>query len=167
MDKTKTIAVTGHRPNKLWGYDLTHPCYRKLQSRFEQVLLDQGCTDAWTGMALGADTVFAHAVLALKQRGIPVKLHCAVPCRGQTAFWKTPSIHEYNRILDLADEAVLVTDAPYKAALMQIRNQYMVDRADLVLALWDGTPGGTANCVNYARRHGVPVSIVDPAEIAN
>jgi hypothetical protein len=27
----------------------------------------------------------------------------------------------------------------------------MVDHADMVIALWDGTSGGTANCVNYAK----------------
>ncbi len=48
---------------------------------------------------------------------------------------------------------------------MQVRNEYMVDRADLVLALWNGTPGGTGNCVRYARTRGVPVFVIDPAGI--
>lgn len=55
MEKKVTIAVTGHRPGKLWGYDLNDRRYAALQHRFEQELTDRGCTDAWTGMALGAD----------------------------------------------------------------------------------------------------------------
>lgn len=46
--------------------------------------------------------------------------------------------------------------------LFQQRNQWMVDRADAVLAVWDGSPGGTANCVNYARKVGKPITIIDP-----
>lgn len=29
---------------------------------------------------------------------------------------------------------------------------WMVEYSDAVLALWDGTTGGTGNCVEYARR---------------
>ena len=43
----------------------------------------------------------------------------------------------------------------------------VVDRADVVVALWDGQPsrgrGGTAAIVSYARAHGVPVAWVNTA----
>ena len=36
---------------------------------------------------------------------------------------------------------------------MQKRNMYMVDRADLVLAIWNGEEkGGTWNTIRYARK---------------
>lgn len=165
MAEKITIAVTGHRPNKLWGYNLNERHYIELQHRFETELVNRGCTDAWTGMALGADTVFAHAVLALRDRGVDIKLHCAIPCQGHSSRWFAESVREYNRIVERADEAVIVTNAPYAPQLMQIRNEYMVDRADLVLALWDGTSGGTGNCVRYAQRKGVPVAILNPRDI--
>ena len=160
-----TIAVTGHRPKKLWGYDIDGPRWQALQARFESELLARGCTDAWTGMALGADTVFARAVLALRDKGVPIRLRCAIPCRGHSARWLPESRREYDRIPALADEVALVSDAPYAPALMQRRNEYMVDRADLVLALWDGASGGTGNCVQYARQKGVPVIVLDPAGV--
>jgi uncharacterized phage-like protein YoqJ len=37
---------------------------------------------------------------------------------------------------------------------MQRRNEWMVERADVILALWNGSSGGTANCVAYARQRG-------------
>lgn len=36
-------------------------------------------------------------------------------------------------------------------------NEWMVDRAGRIAALWDGSWGGTFNCLNYARRRGVPI----------
>jgi uncharacterized phage-like protein YoqJ len=59
----------------------------------------------------------------------------------------------------------LVTDAPYRAELMQIRNEWMVDRCDLLIAVWNGTPGGTANCVAYAKKEGCPIDYIDPSRI--
>lgn len=37
---------------------------------------------------------------------------------------------------------------------MQKRNEYMVDLADIVIAVWDGSASGTGNCVRYAERCG-------------
>ena len=38
---------------------------------------------------------------------------------------------------------------------MQKRNEYMVDKSDLVIAFWNGEEsGGTWNTINYAERKG-------------
>ena len=33
---------------------------------------------------------------------------------------------------------------------------WMVDHTDLLIAVWDGGPGGTANTIRYARSNGFP-----------
>jgi len=48
---------------------------------------------------------------------------------------------------------------------MQKRNEYMVDNADIVIAVWDGTKGGTCNCVRYAKKLGKDIVIINPKEI--
>ena len=55
------ICVTGHRPNKLYGYNLSDHRWEKLKERFKQILKENNCDEAITGMALGVDTVFAIA----------------------------------------------------------------------------------------------------------
>jgi nucleoside 2-deoxyribosyltransferase len=42
------------------------------------------------------------------------------------------------------------------------RNRYLVENADLLLAVYDGLPGGTAMTVGYAREIGVPVVCLAP-----
>ncbi len=157
-----TIAVTGHRPNKLWGYDLNNEHYQRMKDLFKRELINRSATDVYTGMALGVDTVFALAVLELKAQDHVINLHCAIPCQNHSGKWFAESKKQYNAILAKADEVVIVTDQPYSPYLMQVRNQYMVDRSDEILAVWNGTAGGTANCVHYAQRIGKPATIIDP-----
>ena len=147
------MCVTGHRPNKLYGYNLNDPRYIKMKEDFKRLLVENNCTEAITGMALGVDTVFALAVLELKSEEYDIKLHCAIPCRNHSCKWIKESVDLYNDILRKADFVKLVSDEPYKPWVMQRRNEYMVDLADKVIAVWDGTRGGTYNCVKYAEKN--------------
>lgn len=156
------VAVTGHRPNKLFGYDMDDPRYVAIKNIIKGFLIGVECTDAYTGMALGIDQLFAIAVLQLKNEGWPIRLHCAIPCAGHPNKWNKESQELYFKILDKADEVVMVSKEPYSPWLMQKRNEYMVDNADMVLAFFDGTPGGTKNCVDYANRVGKEIVAFDP-----
>lgn len=159
------IAVTGHRPNKLWGYDYKHPNYKTLCETFKQLLIENNCTEAITGMALGVDQVFAMAVIGLKKAGHSIKLYCAIPCQNHSSKWPSESVRIYNTILKYSDNTVLVNDKPYTPQLMQLRNEYMVDLADKVIAVWDGSKSGTGNCVAYAKHKHKPIILVDPTSI--
>lgn len=144
------ICVTGHRPNKMYGYNIYNEQWTTLKENFKKLLIENNCDEAITGMALGVDTVFALAVLDLKDEGYNIKLHCAIPCKNHSCKWNKESVDQYNYILSKADIVKLVSDEPYKPWLMQKRNEYMVDISDMMIAVWDGTPSGTANCVRYA-----------------
>ena len=156
------ICVIGHRPNKLYGYNFSDPCYQKLKEQFKSILKENKCDEAITGMALGVDTVFALAVLELKNEGYNIKLHCAIPCKNHSCKWAKESVDQYNYILSKADTVKLVSEEEYKPWLMQKRNEYMVDLADKVIAVWDGSKSGTANCVKYAERIGTEIIKIDP-----
>lgn len=43
-----------------------------------------------------------------------------------------------------------------------IRNQFIVDYADKVIAFWDGQSRGTADTIAKARKAGKPVEIIKP-----
>lgn len=147
------ICVTGHRPNKIYGYDIHNKQWTELKKKFKKLLVKHNCDEAITGMALGVDTVFALAVLELKEEGNGnIKLHCAIPCINHSGKWNKESVVLYNYILSKADTVKLISDEEYKPWLMQKRNEYMVDLADKVIAVWDGSKGGTYNCVSYAEK---------------
>ena len=158
------ISVTGHRPDKLYGYDLSDKRWQELKNQIKNTLKSNNCTEAITGMALGVDTIFALAVLELKDEGYDISLHCAIPCQGHSSKWPSKSKKQYDEILKKADKVVLVSDEPYKPWLMQKRNQYMVDLSEKVIAVFDGTKGGTKNCVDYAKKKNKDIILIEPVK---
>ena len=156
------ICVTGHRPNKIYGYDIYNKQWTELKEKFKKLLVENNCDEAITGMALGVDTVFALAVLELKEEGYDIKLHCAIPCVNYTWKWIKESVDLYDKIIAKADIYKLVSDEFYKPWLMQRRNEYMVYLADKVIAVWNGSTGGTYNCVKYAEKCGKEIIRIVP-----
>lgn len=147
------VAATGHRPEKLGGYGMT---VQANLFRLARGWLETAKPKAViSGMALGWDTAVARAAL-----DAGVLLTCAIPFAGQASRWQPEDRAEYFRILRTAYCVHYVSEPGYSAAKMMLRNRWMVDAADAVVALWDGTDGGTANCVRYARSKGLePVNL--------
>ena len=104
-----------------------------------------------SGMALGWDTAWAIAAL---RNGIP--LVAAVPFAGQSDRWPVAARIRFDRILEMAQEVVVVSPGGYSGMAMQRRNMWMVDRCDALAALWSGSDGGTANCMRHAAQIGKP-----------
>lgn len=143
------IAGTGHRPDKLGGYD-PHTTKRVLEFATQVLQYHQPST-VITGMAQGWDMAMAQAAVNL---GIP--FHAYVPFHGQEQVWPSATRLYYKALLRLAQHVIVVTDGGYSKAAMQARNQRMVDDCDLLLALWNGSKGGTENCLLYAMLTGRP-----------
>lgn len=152
------IAVTGHRPDKLWGYDMADARYARVAGALADAMRACGADTLITGMALGFDQLAAEVAEGLDG----VRCVAAVPFAGQEARWPWASRRRWSRLLDAADEVHVVSDGGYAPHKMQVRNEWMVDHADVVAALWDGTRGGTANCVRYAIGQGKPILRLDP-----
>lgn len=144
------IAITGHRPGKLYGYSLSDPKYTILKEKLKMILKKYKATTAYTGMALGTDMIFANAVLDLKKEGVDIRLVAVLPCVNQDKKWSKKDQKRYNEILQAADEVILLSEAEYSPELMRIRNRWLVDHADMLIAVWDGSSSGTSNCIQYA-----------------
>lgn len=137
------ICGTGHRPNKIGGY--SYEAYKKLLLVCEKFLSEIKPEKVISGMALGWDQALAEKSIKM---GIPVI--SAIPCKGQELVWPEESQAKYNKILKYAEKVIYVSKEKYSPYLMQKRNEWMVDNSDLVLAIWDGSKGGTYNCIKYA-----------------
>jgi uncharacterized phage-like protein YoqJ len=177
--KSFVVAFTGHRPTRLGGYGAgeNSPIARNVRTTLDHVV-DQiiaahpeGATFI-SGMAQGVDTWAAEIVIV--QRGLGaqnVRLLAAVPFAGQERVWPRTAQERYRAILAQADEVVTLrhpAGIPTSAQVtgwLHARNRWMVDRADLLVAVFDGSPGGTAEAVRYARDLGVPTARIDPGAI--
>ena len=81
---------------------------------------------------------------------------------GQEVKWPKAEQEQYHSILKRADEVVYVS-RDYHPDCMLERNRYMVDRASILLAVYNGTyRSGTAMTVRYAKEQGTKIMIIDP-----
>lgn len=148
------IAGTGHRPDKLGGYSVEIEDALRLFARRHLERLSP--SRVISGMALGWDQALAQAALDL---GIPFV--AAVPFEGFGSKWPKGAQYRCTALLCGAAQIEVVSRTPGARAL-QRRNEWMVDRADRMLALWDGSWGGTFNCIEYARKRDVPIDNLWP-----
>lgn len=140
----KRLGVTGHRPEKIDGY--SDASARLVRQFAVKQLHDLKPKEVITGMALGWDTAIAEACCQL---GIP--FIAAVPFAGQERSWEPKHQTRYHDLLLAAKKVHIVSRGGYEAWKMDKRNRWIVNESTTMLALWDGSRGGTHNCVRYAQ----------------
>lgn len=157
-----SCCFTGHRPGKLpWGYDEEDPRCLALKRRIAdaaEAAYEEGYRHFLCGMALGCDLYFCEAVLALREARPGVTVEATIPCPTQADAWAPDQRERYKRLVEACDFETLVS-AQYTPYCMQRRDRYMVDHSSLLIAAFDGTPGGTQYTMQYAMSR--RVSIVD------
>lgn len=155
-----TIAVTGH-------LDLTEGTASLVRTALDDLLRpyagDGGPLVGVSCVAKGADTLFAEAVLAAGGRLVVV-----VPSRDYRRSTVEPGHRaSYDLLVEAAEEVVVLPYETSDRQAYEAANAVLVERADRLVAVWDGTPptgrgGGTADAVLEARAAGVPVDVVWP-----
>jgi uncharacterized phage-like protein YoqJ len=156
-----SIAVTGHRPDKLGGYR-NEQGFRTIRRHMKGFLEEapDGELELISGGALGIDFLWMQTGILL---GFPVV--AMLPFEGYDSKWPDFSRKIYGEWLDRCRTVEYVCEPGYHPAKLQRRNEAMVDRADSLVAYWNGSEGGTANCVGYAQATGVFTSVFNPNDI--
>lgn len=186
MHTNYAISLTGHR---VWqndkskldptakdrdeAYDMSRPAYRNIQQHLEDIieesLKNHPTITCRSGMALGADTLWAEAIVKMKEK-YPDRIRFAadIPSLYQASQWKMKSKKRWLELLQQADE---VNDwnsgEPYKKGCEEIRNQNMIKRCDTLIAVFDGSKGGTYNGYHDGINYGKQIYRVDPKEFTN
>ncbi len=154
------IGVTGPRPQNLWGWNVPNPIYDYVKLELTKKLIALKPTKVISGMALGVDTLVVELCIELN-----IPFIAAVPFKGQESKWNKELQDKYKELLSKALEIVIVSDGGYSIDKMQIRNKWIVDNSDLIIGVWNGSPGGTANCVRYIKEVNKPIEIINPNNV--
>lgn len=162
----KSCAFTGHRPKSFpWKYDESaDACLRlkEILTREIAKLIDCGVTDFYSGVAEGVDTWAAEIVFGFREKYPALKVHCVLPCRSQAVQWTSAAQERHQQIKERADTVICLSEQFYKGCALD-RNKYMVDHADIILAVYNGSRrSGTAMTVRYAKKLGREIIIIDP-----
>ena len=102
--------------------------------------------DIWAG----------QIVLRLRQDNPDLRLIAALPYPGCDGRWLASWRKQYADVLKAAD-LVKVVSPTHSMASFQKWDEWMVDHASRVIAVYDGVPGGTKNTIDYAMKCNVEV----------
>lgn len=161
------IAITGHRPARMLGYE-DNPTYQSIRDRMRRILIEKSANTelfvdeaaskapvvVLSGMALGIDQWFTEIAIQL---GIPV--HAFLPFKNYERTWPYAAQKHYRDLLAKCDMITHVyEDDRYDPKRLMERNKRMIDEAQLLVAVFDGkSGGGTADAVRYANTCKVPI----------
>ena len=145
--RNRSCCFTGHRPEKLAMPE------GKIKAALETAIkaaVGDGYRTFISGMARGVDLWAAEIVLRLRDEGLPIRLICASPYEGFENRWRAEWREMYRRVLGSADLVKFICSG-YNPSCFQVRNEWMVDHSSRVIAVYNGTSGGTHNTLKYAK----------------
>ena len=157
----QVVAFTGHRKERiLQGCGNNLLILGQIKEMVVELvtgLHGQGYTVYYTGMANGFDMTAAEAVLQVKEEYDDIMLMAAVPFRKQPLWFDAEDQLLYASLLERMDRVVMVSENYHKGCYLR-RDEYMVRKADTLIAYWDLVPkGGTFYTINKALEFGKPV----------
>ena len=113
------------------------------------------CGEASAALAAAIRGLHAHGFRTfLCGMAVGFDLAAVVPFGGQEARFSHADRARYRAAMASADDAVVLSPV-YRAGCYAVRNNYLVDHASLLVAWYDGSPGGTRHTVSRALRRGL------------
>lgn len=151
----RRIGIAGHRGLPPRTTELVRAGLHDILSSCSPGIVGVTC------LADGADQLFARAVLSLGGR-----LEVVVPAERYLEGLPPDAQDGYGELMSVATHVERLPFVESTERAHMAGGQAVVDRSDLLVAVWDGAParglGGTADIVAYARERGVPVEVVWP-----
>ena len=83
-----------------------------------------------------------------------------IPFEGMEERWPVDWKKHYELVQKQADYVWVLSDR-YSKEAYQSRNQWLVDHASRLIAVFNGSPSGTGNTIQYARDTGVQIHIIE------
>lgn len=167
MEKSKTVAFTGHRTAKIIASTKNPNIISDLATRLDKTvasLCDHGYTTFMAGMAEGFDLLAAEAVLRARIHRPEIRFIAVVPFQGQELSYSSRDKERYKIIYELANEVVFTSDYYHDKAYF-MRNDYLVAHSPIVVCYYNtGQRSGTMYTVNRAKEQGSQV--INLAELA-
>ncbi len=157
-NKTICACFTGHRPSKL---DISENEAKSVLYKEIIKSINNGYRIFISGMACGVDMWAAEIIISLKKEYPHIKLVAAVPFEGFEKKWSSKHKDEFNSILNQANDVEYICPN-FSYNCFQMRNKWMVDHSPKVIAVWNGTSGGTKNTIDYAKKCNIKTINVYP-----
>ncbi len=157
------MCFSGHRPEKLPdGGDINSCAVRAVMSMVYMEIINgisEGYTRFITGMSRGVDLWAGEMVAELKCQGENIELIAALPYPSFTDSFTGKSNWTAGHILANADKVCTVSPA-YSKDCMRLRNKFMVDNSDKLVAVFSDSRSGTGQTIRLAEKAGIEVKVI-------
>lgn len=163
-----TCAFTGHRPGR---FKFTHEsddlCVRIKNALTEEIMglyEKKEVRTFYSGGAVGVDMWAAEAVLKLRDTLAEVRHVCVIPFVGHCDRWQYTDIARLKEVQAQSDNPPPISPR-YTESVYKLRNKYMIDRADYLIAVYDEkvcSKSGTGQTVRMAREKDIPILLIHP-----
>ena len=154
--RKKRCCFTGHRPEKL-GVP-SQVVKAGLERAIDEAIRD-GYRTFISGMCRGTDIWAAQSVLDRKKTLSDLRLILAIPYPHCESEWGAEWQYQYRQVLSQAD-LVRYIQPLFSRSCFQQRNMWMVLHSARVIAVYNGSAGGTRNTIEFALRKNVDVRSV-------
>lgn len=169
----ESCAITGHRPNRFkWKYQEDSAGCKRLKKRLKDqfmLLYRQGVRRYYAGGALGVDMWASEILLTFKAQPefCDLELFIVIPFDGYDNCWDTRNQLRMAAIRQEATDVITIRsdDSFSPSKNYRRRNQYMVNRSDCLLAVYDNDRSirsGTGMTVHYAEQKRLPIILIHP-----
>ena len=166
INKEQTVCFTGHRSQKLpWEFNEEDGRCKAMKLTLQKEVenaIKNGFNTFLCGMAIGFDIICAETVIELKRKYADIKIIGALPCKTQDIKWSVKDRERYRYILKCLDGVRCIYNEYIGPECMFERNRFMVDNSALMIALFNGLPGGTKSTIDHARKQGLEIVIIKP-----
>lgn len=159
-------------PDKLWGYRLSSLKYQVLKNKLkdivERALKKYTHIELHSGLALGADTLWANLIIELQSiyGDEAISFVADIPSANQADTWTTKDRDKWNDFLTQANtvnnyykEGMQYTDA------LIARDNGIIDQSDLLIAIYDETVPAIKRTLEYATNTNTRIYCIKPSEI--
>ena len=159
------VCFSGHRPEKLPDGILLRMVKSMLYEEIRYAV-EQGAETFYTGLARGVDLWAANIVIGMRKKHPDLKLIGVKPFPKQGTEYRGEELYIYNSIMSHADDTIHLCPQ-YQRNCYRLRNQYMIDHSDLLIATVANMASGTGQTIRMAEKKGIIVrriSLLDAAQ---
>lgn len=168
--KIYACAIIGHRPTRFKfkykeNFSLCKKIKRSMAEQFKD-MYDKGVRQYFIGGALGVDLWAGELLIELKRQPTyeEIELIVVLPFSSHDSQWDTRSKERLAYLLEHCTKSIKIRGG-LRADSYKRQSYYMVEQADLLLAVYDNDRSKRSNIgqtVNYAKKNGVSIIYIHP-----
>lgn len=159
----RAACFSGHRLEKLPMGIARKALMSMLQEEIQRAV-SLGITTFYCGTADGIDLFAADIVRRMRETSPELRIICVKPFRDFGKKLNGSDRYLFNMVM-MESAAVIELSDHYYPDCFRVRNQYLVDHSDLLIAVMGESRSGTGQTIRMAQRRKISVRLIDVTAI--